>query len=313
MSLISDQASSDGELMRRLRELEHRLTEVENARALERSSIGAGGLTVKGGAIAILDAAGNETMRLSTDGLTLQGLLAVAGSIEVSGGTIVIDGGDLRSSDYDPGVAGFLFGDDVELNDATVRGTIEALAGILGNLTVTGEVVSDNYDPDTAGYRLTSSLFEVNQIQVRQGIIGMEDLADPVSAATGENSVTVGSNLPSSMSNLTSVTLNVPSWATRAVVTADVGLTAHMPNTTGTYAAVFTQARIAGGDGTSMATSLYAPGTGDTDDQFVGAAHGRTLTSLGSTITCNVRGYRQSGNVSAYRAYVRATAIFERP
>lgn len=83
-------AFSRGDLPRRIDELEEKVARMQTARRLEAASIGAGGLAVKGGSIVIYDTAGVETMRLSTDGLTLEGLLTVIGNIQVAGGTIEI-------------------------------------------------------------------------------------------------------------------------------------------------------------------------------------------------------------------------------
>lgn len=96
---ISDPFFSAGDIMREIAELKRWRTQIENEKRLEKASIGAGGLTVKGGKIEILDAAGNVTMTLATDGLTLNGLLEVfGGDISLSGGGSlkVADGGDIE-------------------------------------------------------------------------------------------------------------------------------------------------------------------------------------------------------------------------
>lgn len=88
MTLNPDAAFSRGDILREVAQLKRDVRTLQTARRLEAASIGAGGLTVKGGQIVILDAGGNETMRLSTDGLSLEGLLEVTG-----------DGGVLRAAD----------------------------------------------------------------------------------------------------------------------------------------------------------------------------------------------------------------------
>lgn len=89
-----DAAFSKGNLARELVLLRKRVAALETRRTLESASIGRGGLRVKGGAITILDADGNVIMELSTDGLTLEGLLAVLGNIVVSDGAIRADNAD---------------------------------------------------------------------------------------------------------------------------------------------------------------------------------------------------------------------------
>lgn len=99
MTVVSDAAQSPGDVMRRLAELERRVEQLSTARRLEAAAIGSGGMRVKGGRILIQDAAGNTTMTLSTDGLSLEGLLDVVGEIQVrdGGGMLVDDGGDITA------------------------------------------------------------------------------------------------------------------------------------------------------------------------------------------------------------------------
>lgn len=70
------------QLLRRISNLERQITDLQTARRLEAASIGRGGLTVKGGAIVIEDADGEEKMRLATDGLTILGVLEVLGQFD---------------------------------------------------------------------------------------------------------------------------------------------------------------------------------------------------------------------------------------
>lgn len=55
---------------RRIKALEKKVAQLEGARRLEAASIGAGGLTVRGGGIYIEDANGNLLLTLDADGLT---------------------------------------------------------------------------------------------------------------------------------------------------------------------------------------------------------------------------------------------------
>lgn len=89
MGLQGEPHTSRGDLMRRLRAAENRIDQLETARRLEAAAIGAGGLTVKGGAIVILDDDGEERARLSTDGLTLAQLLHI-----VNGGQFLFEDGN---------------------------------------------------------------------------------------------------------------------------------------------------------------------------------------------------------------------------
>lgn len=124
MAIDVDGAFSRGDLPRQLQELTERVEELETARTLESASIGSGGLAVKGGAIVIYNADGVEQMRLSTDGLTMEGLLAVIGAISVSGGgdITVQDGGAFEALDgsqirarYADGSTAVLWGSLVEI------------------------------------------------------------------------------------------------------------------------------------------------------------------------------------------------------
>lgn len=126
MSVVSDAGQEPGDIMRRLRELEQEVAELRTARRLESASIGAGGMrvldgsvTVTGGAFVVLDVDGEETLRLSTDGMELQGLLQVS-----DGGDIVVAGGALRILDLE--------GDD-QLTLASSGLTMNGLLRILGS------------------------------------------------------------------------------------------------------------------------------------------------------------------------------------
>lgn len=66
-------------LLERIRQLERRVSELETADQLDSASIGSGGLQVRNGQIVILDAAGDPQLTLSTEGLTLTGLLEMLG------------------------------------------------------------------------------------------------------------------------------------------------------------------------------------------------------------------------------------------
>jgi hypothetical protein len=90
-----DQVISAGDVSRRLRDLERQVQQMSTARRLEAASIGQGGLTVKGGQIVILDAAGKEAFWASTAGLNLAGILEVTGHIFAEGG------GQIRYHDAD--------------------------------------------------------------------------------------------------------------------------------------------------------------------------------------------------------------------
>lgn len=97
---------SQGDLMRRIRDLERKVQRMETARRLESASIGEGGLTVKGGAIVVLDDDGEERARLSTEGLSLHQLIEI------------LDGGE------------FLFYDENDVRRVRVSGRANAEANI---------------------------------------------------------------------------------------------------------------------------------------------------------------------------------------
>jgi hypothetical protein len=61
MGIVSDAAQPAGDVMRRLRELERRLDELSNARRLESSAVGAGGMRVNGGTLTITNPDGVTT------------------------------------------------------------------------------------------------------------------------------------------------------------------------------------------------------------------------------------------------------------
>jgi hypothetical protein len=129
MSNLADPAFSRGDLMRRLTVVEDRIRQLETARRLEAATIGRGGINVRGGSIVIMDAAGAETMRLSTAGLTLTGILRVLGEIQVTGQSIVV---------FDPGGQEiFRAGSD----GLSLRGVLDVLGSIQvaggGDITVT--------------------------------------------------------------------------------------------------------------------------------------------------------------------------------
>lgn len=87
MSNLSDPMMSQGDVMRRLADLERQLRELQTARRLESASIGRGGLRVKdGGRIEVIDDDGGIAFSASADGLTLDGLLRVIGDIRAEGG-----------------------------------------------------------------------------------------------------------------------------------------------------------------------------------------------------------------------------------
>lgn len=100
MGVDAEVARSRGDVMSRLRALEKDMERMRSDRRLEAAAIGSGGLRVRGGHIIIQDAAGNETARWATDGLSLTGLLSVLGTIAVTGGgDISVTDGRLVASD----------------------------------------------------------------------------------------------------------------------------------------------------------------------------------------------------------------------
>lgn len=100
MSVISDAAVSRGDVMKRLDELETKIEQLQTSRRSVSTAIGSGGLRVRGGAIVIQDASGVETMRLSTDGLSLTGVLQLIGELQViGGGDIQVTDGRLVAAD----------------------------------------------------------------------------------------------------------------------------------------------------------------------------------------------------------------------
>lgn len=90
MGVISDQAQSPGDLMRRLAELERAVTQLRNARVLENAAIGAGGLRVhSGGSVRIQDG-GNLNVSGEAD---FSRDTSIGGNLDVSANTTI--GGDL--------------------------------------------------------------------------------------------------------------------------------------------------------------------------------------------------------------------------
>lgn len=61
MGIVSDAAQPAGDVMRRLRDLERRVDELSSARGLESSTVGAGGLSVRGGTLTITNPDGVTT------------------------------------------------------------------------------------------------------------------------------------------------------------------------------------------------------------------------------------------------------------
>lgn len=90
MGVISDQARSPGDVMRRLAELERAVTQLRNARVLENAAIGAGGLRVhSGGSVRIQDG-GNLNVSGEAD---FSRDTSIGGNLDVSANTTI--GGDL--------------------------------------------------------------------------------------------------------------------------------------------------------------------------------------------------------------------------
>jgi hypothetical protein len=160
---LADPALSRGDVMRRLTDLEDQVRGLQTARRLEAAAIGRGGIRVRGGAIVIQDADGVETMRLSTAGLTLTGLLQVLGEIQVTGNSIVV---------FDPdGSEVFRAGSD----GLTLSGLLEVIGG--GDIQVTdGRLIA----ADSAGdvFRIDPS---VPEIFMRPELV--EDLSMSIFAA----------------------------------------------------------------------------------------------------------------------------------
>jgi hypothetical protein len=78
MTLISDQAPPrDDYLLRRLADLERQVKELAAARRLEAATIGAGGITIKGGALRVLDDSGDLVVQLGRLDSGRYGLAAV--------------------------------------------------------------------------------------------------------------------------------------------------------------------------------------------------------------------------------------------
>jgi hypothetical protein len=142
VTINPDAAFSRGDVMRRLADLERQVADLSTARRLESASIGTGGLSVRGGHVIIQDASGVETMRLSTDGLSLTGLLSVLGSIDVEGGgDITVTDGRLVARDS----TGDVFRVDPTVPEIFMRkALISALSSeILGDRVHTASVATD--------------------------------------------------------------------------------------------------------------------------------------------------------------------------
>src|SRR5699024_9477114 len=90
MGVISDQAQSPGDVMRRLAELERAVDRLRNARVLENAAVGTGGLRVhSGGSVRIQDG-GNLNVSGEAD---FSRDTSIGGNLDVSANTTI--GGDL--------------------------------------------------------------------------------------------------------------------------------------------------------------------------------------------------------------------------
>jgi hypothetical protein len=119
----------DSWIRRAMQDLQRQITELRAARTLEAATIGAGGITVRGGSIVIQDASGNVLDTLDADGLTVSG-----GSVTINNGDLVVTGTGLaRSGNFVAGTSGWKLSPsgNAEFNDITLRG------GIIGNDALT--------------------------------------------------------------------------------------------------------------------------------------------------------------------------------
>ena len=121
----------------------------------------------------------------STPGTFNNGEALTAGTI----GGITINNANI-SGNYSAGVSGFLIrsNGDAEFNDVTVRGTIEASDGLIGDIDIGSTYIqSTNYaaNPTTAGFRINSNGAAVfNEVTVRGTI--------SASTISGNSTVTTG-------------------------------------------------------------------------------------------------------------------------
>lgn len=166
----TDAAFSRGDLMREVRELKDRVKALEVRTDLEAASIGRGGLAVKGGAIVIYDAQGVEQMRLSTDGLSLDGLLSVLGSLRLQGGTITILNNDGEVI-FEAGPEGLtLAGVLSVLGSISLQGQLSVTGG--GNVIVTDGQIEAHDGAGDAQVRMGPLTSESGQFGLEQLVSG---------------------------------------------------------------------------------------------------------------------------------------------
>ena len=141
---------------------------------------------------------------------------------------------DIQSDNFVEGTSGWRIRrdtGDLEANDATFRGTVEADDGTLQNLTVVGTitveggdiVVSDgdlrsgNFAAGTDGYRLGSNgVLEANDLDLADGTILTDWLAEVIRPTSQGDSVVHGDTNSFTQTE----TVSVPSWATSVAVIA---------------------------------------------------------------------------------------------
>ena len=144
-----------GDLKRQMRDLERQIREMRAERRLESATIGAGGLTVKGGKIAVVDPVTGATLALlDASGLTVNGNAAFGGNTTIGGnlavtGTLSLPAGiinnDALAQPVSPKVAhgsGDSFGVTNGSGDVVATATVTVPAGFTRALVIAVASVS---------------------------------------------------------------------------------------------------------------------------------------------------------------------------
>jgi hypothetical protein len=207
---LGSQVSGGGEdwIARAFADLRRELTELRAARTLEAATIGAGGITVRGGQIVIQDVAGNVLDTLDANGLTVSG-----GSVTINNGNLVVTGTGLaESGNFVAGTSGWALRPDgnAEFNDLTLRG------GIIGNDALTNPTYPAAQHADATNFALPLVLAE----KVRTTFTVPSGFTKAlVFAATQMNAVNTTAN-PDYCFLSTSINGSSPAWSAGTLTAA---------------------------------------------------------------------------------------------
>lgn len=169
-----------------------------------------------------------------------------------------------------------------------------------GDGEVTGILQSENFAPNSSGWRLTATGLEVNTLVAKDAIIGDQALANPVAASAGSANTGTAVSVGTSAASFASVAIPVPEGYSRAFVTGISSLAS--ANAVAAYIAT----RINGVDGMTMPIVSAPNGAATGSVSFA-----RQVTGLsGGSLSVQTRAYGSS-SLSAY-IVTSASAVFLR-